>query len=141
MTEVNNRTRRKIDVRLIKKATEKFLKLRGLAGREVSIALVAGAEMSRLNERWRGRKGTTDVLSFEGEGNFLGEIIIDPAQIEKQSRERGNSFENELIFVLVHGLLHLCGLDDPTEKKRLTMIAEGEEIIKKIIKKRKRIRN
>jgi len=135
MVEVNNKTRTAINLTLIKKTVEEFLMIRKKKNYEVSIAFIGDEAMKKLNFKYRGKDKTTDVLSFEGEGYFLGEIIINYQQIKRQAERYGNTSKKELIFILVHGLLHLLGHQDNTEKKRLEMIKLGEEVIKKINKK------
>ncbi|MFA4942854.1 MAG: rRNA maturation RNase YbeY, partial [Patescibacteria group bacterium] len=60
----------------------------------------------------------------------LNEIIIDIKAIERQARELGKSRDSELFFILVHGLLHLIGYNDETEKERLKMISLGEDFLR-----------
>ncbi|HTW97016.1 MAG TPA: rRNA maturation RNase YbeY [Candidatus Methylomirabilis sp.] len=135
MIEINNRTKYRVNARLIKRIVNKFLAARGWRKKDVSLAFVGDARMRELNRRYRKKDCPTDVLSFAEEGTNkqeLGEIIIDPAQIKRQAPENGNSFPQELIFILVHGLLHLAGYDDRTEKERLEMIKIGEEFIRKL---------
>ncbi len=77
--------------------------------------------MRALNLRYRGLDHTTDVLSFPiyasskefpGEGEFLlGDIVINVHRAEEQAREAGHSLRKELRALLVHGLVHLLGLD------------------------------
>jgi probable rRNA maturation factor len=134
MIEINNTTKFKISERRIMKIAESFLAHYRLRKKDVSIAFIGDKKMRELNFRYRKKDRPTDVLSFEGGesgGSDFGEIIIDLAQIKRQAKENNNSFEQELIFILVHGLLHLAGREDDTEKKRLAMIAEGEKFIKK----------
>jgi probable rRNA maturation factor len=131
MIEINNTTNFKINQKLIKKIAEKFLQSRGLTKQDLSIAFIGDAKMRRLNSQYRKKNKTTDVLSFSGEDDFLGEILINPAQIKRQAKENNNSFQAELIFILVHGLLHLAGYDDKTEKDRLRMIRLGKAFIKR----------
>jgi len=128
--EINNKTKNRIDLLLVKKTGEKFLKIKNKEKFDVSIAFISDSEMRKLNKRYRGIDKTTDVLSFSGEEKFLGEIIISYAQIKRQAKELGNKPKDELIFILVHGLLHLLGYDDKTEKGRLEMIRLGDEFIK-----------
>lgn len=131
MIEINNAAKQKINSALIKKTAQNFLKAYGKEKYDLSIAFVSGAAMRKLNKQYRNINQTTDVLSFAGEGDFLGEIIIDCAQVKGQAAEFGNSLENELIFILVHGLLHLIGYDDATEKGMKEMIKLGEEFLNK----------
>lgn len=132
MIEINNRTRSKIDLKSVRMLAEQVLLLYKKHNFEVSIGFVGDVVMRRLNKQYRGADRPTDVLSFEGEGNELGEVLIDYLQIKRQASKFGNTTKKELDFILVHGLLHLLGHEDNTDKKRLAMIKLGEEIIKKI---------
>ncbi|MFA6393625.1 MAG: rRNA maturation RNase YbeY [Patescibacteria group bacterium] len=130
MVEINNQTKSKIDELLIRKVAEAFLKSHHKIGHELSIAIIGDAAMRKINRERRRIDSPTDVLSFRGEGGFFGEIILDYSQIKKQARELKKSAGDELVFILVHGLLHLAGYDDRTEKERLKMIRLGGEFIK-----------
>lgn len=132
MVEINDKTRSKIDLALVAKVAEAVLLLYKKQRLELSIAFVGDRVMARLNQQYRGKLGPTDVLSFEGEGSELGEVIIDFQQIKRQAERLGHSAKKELIFILVHGILHLLGYEDDTEQKRLAMIRLGEDVIKKI---------
>lgn len=134
MVEAINRTKAKIDLKLVENVAEKFLQVYKIKNREVSIAFVSDSEIKKINKQYRHLDKVTDVLSFAGEDNFLGEIIIDFAQIKRQAKEFDKKVKDELIFILVHGLLHLAGYDDKTEKERLEMIGLGEKFIKKVSK-------
>lgn len=129
MVEINNKTRSGIDLPLVKKVAEKFLSAHGKKKFNVSIAFIGDSAMRELNKIYRSRDKATDVLSFTGENNFLGEIIIDYAQIKRQAVKYKNNVKDELIFILVHGLLHLIGYDDKTEKGRREMERMGEKFI------------
>lgn len=133
MIEINNKTKQAVNVGLAIRAGEKFLRHYGLAGRNVSVAFVGDAVIRRLNRIYRGSDRVTDVLAFgAGDGeNFLGEIIINYAQIRRQAKKYRHSVKKELMFILVHGFLHLAGYDDGTEKDRLLMIKLGEEFIRR----------
>jgi probable rRNA maturation factor len=127
--EINNTTRSKINLSLIRQVTEKFLVKYKLQKKEISIAFIGDKKMTALNAEYRKIKKPTDILSFSGEGNDLGELIIDINQIKRQAKQLALPEKKELVFILVHGLLHLIGHDDDTEDKRLKMIKQGEEII------------
>ncbi|MFH1255264.1 MAG: rRNA maturation RNase YbeY [bacterium] len=133
--EINNKAGYDIDLNSVRKIVEAFCRVYKInKNKNISIAFVSGAEMRKLNSVYRGIDKTTDVLSFEGQGDFLGEIVIDCGQIKQQAVDFNNSAEDELIFILAHGLLHLIGYDDKTEKARLEMIRQGEKFIKKLKK-------
>lgn len=130
--EINNKTKAKIDLNLVEKIAEKFLKIFKIKNKDVSIAFIGDAAIKKINYKYRKINAPTDVLSFEGEDNFLGEILINYKQIKKQAKEYGRSARQELAFILVHGLLHLIGYDDKSEKEAKEMEKLGNEFIKKL---------
>ena len=93
--------------------------------------MVGDKTIRKLNKIYRHKDKTTDILSFDGEDDFLGEIIINYAQIKRQAKKFNNTVKKELMFILAHGLLHLIGYDDKDEKGRLKMEKLGNEFIKK----------
>lgn len=132
MIEINNKTRAAINLTQLKTVIYQTLKLYRQENKDVSVALVGDKTIRRLNKKYRRQDKVTDVLSFADQGSFLGEIVIDYQQIRRQARASGNSSKQELIFILIHGMLHLLGLSDKTERQRKKMIKSGEKIIKKI---------
>ncbi len=115
MVEINNKTRSKINLSIVKKITESFLKFYKKEDCIVSIAFVSDAVIQRLNKQYRNIDKITDILSFSGNDEFLGEVVIDYAQIKRQAIKFETTIKQELIFILVHGLLHLIGYNDDTE--------------------------
>ncbi|MEB1814063.1 rRNA maturation RNase YbeY [Adlercreutzia mucosicola] len=111
---------------------------------EVSISFVDNEKIAELNERFRGIEGPTDVLSFECDNISddmtaadgpncplyeLGDIIIAPDVAAAQADEYGNSFEQEISLLLVHGLLHLCGYDHITDDEAEVMEGREKELL------------
>lgn len=93
---------------------------------ELSVLLVDRAAMSSLKERWLGESGPTDVLAFpmedrsaEGQPFLLGDIVICPDVAREQAG--GEKVTQEVDLLLVHGFLHLLGLDHirPQEAKAM----------------------
>ena len=79
------------------------------------------------------------LLSFENEfldpetGNlFIGDIVISLEKAQQQSAEHGNSLQAELDMLLVHGLLHLCGMDHAEAADFQEMSRLQDVILKKI---------
>ena len=132
MVEINNTTRTKVDEKLVKRVVASFLQEFNLKNKDVSVAFVGEYKIKVLNKAYRGVDRVTDILSFYGDGHDLGELVICNAKIIRQGPKFGHTPRQELIFIIVHGLLHLIGENDDTEKKRLAMIAHGERIIKKL---------
>jgi rRNA maturation RNase YbeY len=92
---------------------------------ELSVAAVGDAEMRRLNARYHGSRGATDVLAFDLGGppaaRLVGEVVISADTAARQARRAGVPVALELDLLLVHGLLHLTGYDDraPEEARRM----------------------
>ncbi len=82
---------------------------------EINIVLTNDEVIRELNRQFRNIDHPTDVLSFTyDEGELLGEVIISLQTVESQSMRYGNSFQRELEFVLIHGILHILGYDHET---------------------------
>jgi len=123
----------------LKKVTsvaELFIKSSPYKNSSVSIAFIGDRLMRKINLTTRGHDKATDILSFPEEKKFrkefLGEVIIDYAQIKRQAKIFSGSTEEELIFILVHGLFHLLGYEDATEKGKKIMDKLGREFISKM---------
>lgn len=96
---------------------------------ELSILLTDDAGIQPLNARWRGVDAATDVLSFPlEEGPVLGDVVI---SVETAARRRDGDrwrLEDELLFLLVHGVLHLLGHDHHDEEERVAMEAAEQRL-------------
>jgi len=133
MVEINNNTRSTIDIKKLEKLAENFLKHYKIESKEVSIAFVGDKAIRGLNKKYRKIDKATDILSFEGgDKKYLGEIIIDYSQIKRQAKKYSKNIKEELNFILIHGLLHLLGHEDETEKGRKKMERIGDKLLKKL---------
>lgn len=145
--DINNKTKSKINISLVKRNIIQFLsfaKSRKIINQkienvEISVVFVGDKIIRKLNKIYRNKDKITDVLSFEEDGEFLendnsvslGEIIIDFAQIKRQSKNFSNTTDKEMIYILIHGLLHLLGYEDKTEEGRKKMDSLSREYFKK----------
>jgi probable rRNA maturation factor len=108
---------KKLSTRKIKKIALTILELAAEKNAELSVALIGNAEMRKLNAKYRKKDYPTDVLSFPVEGimpeetQLLGDVIISVDKAIEQARARGHSSEQELITLLIHGVVHLLGYD------------------------------
>lgn len=107
---------------------------------EVGVIFTGDAEVRRLNAAYRGKRKTTDVLSF-GEGGrwggkggerLLGDIVISVPQARRQARKAGKPLEDELAMLLVHGTLHLLGYDHETLKDERKMMPLQKRILNRL---------
>jgi probable rRNA maturation factor len=82
---------------------------------EISIRLCDDDEIRALNLAWRNKDKATNVLSFPAaagnQGRLLGDIVIAFEYVSEEARQAGRSLRDQLTHMLVHGLLHLLGLD------------------------------
>ncbi|SHM05894.1 probable rRNA maturation factor [Caldanaerovirga acetigignens] len=127
---------------LIKKAVELTLDLEKADPKaEVSVALVDNAYIRQLNKIYRGKDEPTDVLSFSlGDESFiggyeeiehlLGDIVVSLEKAEEQANIYGHSFKREVVYLLVHGTLHLLGYDHENDEQRKVMREKEERILR-----------
>lgn len=112
--------------------------------RETNIALscifVDDKKIHEINRDYRNIDRATDVISFalldddtflvpEEEAIELGDIFISIDTCKRQAQEYGHSFERELCFLFVHGVLHLLGYDHMNEEDEKVMISLQKEIL------------
>ncbi len=91
---------------------------------QVDVVFISDRKMSELHRRFMQIAGPTDVITFQH-----GEIFISVETAQRQAKGQRTSWLYELRLYLVHGLLHLQGFDDRTEKDRARMAALQERIV------------
>ena len=107
---------------------------------EVDITIVDDEEIHQLNRDYRNVDRPTDVLSFaldeddedepellEGQLHLLGDIIISAETATRQAEEFGHGLEREIVYLAVHGLLHLLGYDHENGGLEAVKMREKEE--------------
>ena len=128
-------------VRLARRPLESFLRRAqeavGFQGAGVTVCLVSDAEIARLNETFRKKKGPTDVLSFPTvtrrrplrlgskavkSGEYLGDIAISPATARRYAKKHGRELSSELRVLILHGVLHLLGYDHETDRGEMNRV-------------------
>ncbi len=113
---------------------------------EVSLLLVSEREMASYNSKFLDREGPTDVLAFpveqllagivpeddpQGPPLMLGDVIISPSYVRRQSEEHGVSFEDEMALMVTHGILHLLGYDHVDDDEAERMEARERDLLAK----------
>ncbi len=95
---------------------------------------VDAAEMAELNYKYRGKEGPTNVLSFsqiEGERvgaeNILGDVVICTDKAVEDGDDLGYSVDEMILYLLIHGILHLSGYihEQPTDEAKMTALVES----------------
>lgn len=109
------------------------LALEGRRAGEVSVTLTDDAALRALNRDWRGLDRATDVLSFgydEGEGPVSGDVVVSLERVREQARRFRTGPGRELARVVVHGALHLAGLDHGHATARRRMRAREDRVLR-----------
>ena len=116
----------------------------------IELIFADGEEIRRLNRETRSVDKTTDVLSYpalenvkgrpilaaehpyeiDEEGNLLlGSVVICRERAKEQAEEYGHSYERELHYLLVHGIMHCLGYDHMTDEEKAEMRGQEERIL------------
>jgi len=113
------RAPRRIKKRRLRELATAIQKAAG--GRGFCCLLTGDAELRRLNREFLGRDYPTDVLSFPSPGpdGSLGDMAISTARAAEQARELGHSIEEEIGVLMLHGALHLLGMDHERDRGRM----------------------
>ena len=107
---------------------------------EVSVSFVSDSEIKEINHDYREKDEVTDVISFaflddedepviEGMPSVLGDIIINTNRAREQAAEYGHSYEREILFLSLHGFLHLLGFDHMNKEEEKEMFGIQKEIL------------
>jgi probable rRNA maturation factor len=105
---------------------------------ELSVVFTNDSEIEQLNRTFRGVSAPTDVLAFQATDNVShfvlapenslqhGDIIVSAPRAAVQAVEYGHSFEDEVMVLVVHGVLHLLGYDheDPEEETQMWSVQQ-----------------
>ena len=108
-----------IRAELIERAVRRTLEERG-GGGDISITVLPDSEMARLNLKYLGKEGPTDVIAFSLGEEFwpLGDIYLGGDQAGRQAAEHGVRLDEEMTRLAIHGTLHVIGFDHPDGEAR-----------------------
>jgi probable rRNA maturation factor len=107
----------------------------GFPDGELSVLIVDNAQIQQLNRAYLQRDHPTNVISFamqEGEGQgvqpqLLGDVVISAERAAQDAADAGVPFESELVFLLLHGILHLLGFDHERGSAEDARLMEAKE--------------
>ena len=109
---LNRQRKHAINTAKLRKFVATLIPDLGVENAEFSVVFVTDGMIRRYNRDYRGFDKPTDVLSFRGEGGYLGDILISSETAYNQARKSNAlSFETNIRRLLLHGLLHLMGYD------------------------------
>lgn len=97
----------------------------GITSGEVNLILTTNDEIKKLNKRYRGKNAVTDVLSFSGEEEILGDIVIGVPYVDEHKEEK--TLDEELIIIFIHGVLHLLGYDHLSTQDQIIMSSKEKK--------------
>ena len=141
-----------VDFTKIELLSQRIQTLLGVQDFQLSIDFISPEEMRRLNSEFRGKDQTTDVLSFpqfeftnnvtceapfnleatDGPPVLLGDIAISLVDANKNAQSIGQDLDREVCFLLVHGILHLCGHDHIKPDEEKVMVSQQKKIMENL---------
>lgn len=143
---MNNRQRRhRFESRRLRKVAERILSDLGCPdGTELSISIVGDRSMRIINRDYLDKDRPTNVISFslqEGDCSginplSLGDVVISADTASREAMEGGIEFFERLSFLLMHGILHLCGYDhERSGETEAQKMHQKEQQLFRILKK------
>lgn len=106
---------------------------------EVTIVLTDDNELQHLNREFLGIDAPTDVLSFpadfidpDSQHPYLGDILVSIPRASQQADLQNHSVKQELLLLIVHGVLHLLGYDHAEEAEKMEMWSLQDQILSQI---------
>jgi probable rRNA maturation factor len=132
---MNRQRRLKVSTKRLRAAALKILNDLGCTSSELSVAIVGDRTMRILNRDYLQKDRPTNVISFSmQEGEFaalhpelLGDIVISADTAAREAAEGEITFEERLVFLLLHGILHLTGYDHERSGEQAARRMEAKE--------------
>jgi rRNA maturation RNase YbeY len=115
--------------------TQSVLQQAGHPSASLSLTLVGKTRMQRLNRTFRQRDYATDVLAFpmqdasQSSQAFVGDVVICVPVALSQASRFGNTPDEEILRLLIHGTLHLLGYDHETTEQEAKRMTRKEQAI------------
>jgi len=105
---------------------------------DLSYIITTNRELKKINRQFLGREYYTDVIAFDyGDKKTVnGEVYISKETVQKNANNYKVSLRNELLRVIFHGTLHLCGYNDKSKAQKERMKKNEERWLQEIYSKR-----
>jgi len=120
----------KVDKKLLESIVRKVLKGEKIK-KNIEVAFVKKKEIKALNKKYRRKDKATDVLSFGTVDDVLPQIVICIEIVKKNAKEDNIPFKQELSKVLIHGILHLMGMNHVKTKEAEEMLQKQNKYLSK----------
>ncbi|HAA85700.1 MAG TPA: rRNA maturation RNase YbeY [Kosmotogaceae bacterium] len=112
---LQNKTTKQVNEKKIREIVSNVTReeLQSLPDGALNIVLTDDDEIQRINNLYRGKNHPTDILTFEYgiDQDVLGDMMISLETVERQAPDFENTFEEELLYIIIHGVLHLLGYE------------------------------
>jgi rRNA maturation RNase YbeY len=98
---------------------------------DIACVFCSDKEILRINNLYLNHDYYTDIITFDySEENFIsGDLFISPETVKSNSEKFGTDYQEELYRVIIHGILHLCGLkDESPEEEKIMRQKENEAL-------------
>jgi probable rRNA maturation factor len=131
----NEQSAHPVDAARLQAAVRSVLADSRYASAAISVAVVDDATIHELNRRYLEHDWPTDVLSFvfdERDGHLEGEVVISADTAATAAAEAGWSAAEEQLLYVIHGTLHLMGLDDQTADEAAEMRAAEAKYLRRL---------
>ncbi len=125
---VRNLTKTKFDLKFLKTVVKTVCHLGRIKQEEIGIILLDDQKIQEYNLEYRGADRPTDVLAFPVDEK-IGELFISLESARKQAQVYRQSLKKEVSLLVIHGLLHLDGYNDTTQKDKAVMSREETRIL------------
>jgi len=138
---LNRQNRVPVDRRKIGTAARRILKALGYEGYELTVVLVDDLEITRLNRQYLRHNRPTNVISFpmmDGtpeslRSRVLGDVVISAETAQRDAGEAGEKTGDEILFLMIHGILHLTGYDhEGSAAERRKMETKEKEFFERL---------
>ena len=120
----------------------RILKILGWKRAILSLVLVNDSAIQELHRKFLRKNSPTDVLAFgqnpgeelvSSEAPFLGDVVISVETARRRGPEFGNRWDVEVLLYIIHGILHLMGFRDSTQREKQKMRSREDEILNHLL--------
>jgi rRNA maturation RNase YbeY len=114
----------------IEQCVEKEIKISG----DICFIFCNDTYLLKLNQEYLKHDYFTDVITFDYSDDIIvsGDIFISVDRIADNAKQFGVSFDYELLRVIIHGVLHLCGYKDKSKKDKIQMTSKEDGYLKEL---------
>lgn len=138
----------KIDIKSLHEQVEKIMHVVGYSDFDLGVWITTDPTIRKFNAYYRHKDKPTDILSFSyhdvkpGErivvtledSKNLGDLIISAHRVTIDAKKFNETFDDRLIFIIIHGICHLLGYDHETDKQFKQMHAKEKAVAAKLVR-------